>query len=69
MCLSTRREKLIKKQVELKTQNWLKRMRLNNNDHTLTQQAIDDKRIEFESQLRELVSQPRNPRRKMEKTE
>ena len=66
MCLSTRREKLIKKQVELKTQNWLKRMRLNNSNHTLTQQTIDDKRAKFESQLRELASQPRNARRMIE---
>ena len=64
MCLSTRREKSIKEQAELKTQNWLKRMRLNNKDYKLSQQTIDDKRAEFESQLRELVSRPRNPKRR-----
>ena len=68
MCLSTRREKAIKGQAELKTQNWLKRMRLGGNDCKLTQQAIDDKRAEFESQLRGLASSPRNPKRKTEIT-
>ena len=66
MCLSRRREKAIQEQAELKTQNWLKRMRLDKNDQNLTRQMIDDKRSEFESQIRELLSHPRNPRRKMQ---
>ena len=65
---SPRQEKAIKEQAELKTQNWLKRMKLGNNDHMLTQQTINDKRAEFESQLRELVSSSRNPKRKTEIT-